>query len=297
MLQAYDDARLFADRNVFDEYFDRRPFEYEHNLSGLDLFSYDSLRSLTARYDRDFFVSASAPTPGTHFYSVPYGDHSPLEAYDRLDSVNLRILLKRPEQYDARFRDLLLTLFKQVVDIRSSLRGERIVRLASSILISSASAITPFHFDPEISFFFQIQGEKVYHLYSPAVLTEPEMERFYNMGIVNIGQVPLDGRDPRCEHVFELAEGKGMHQPQNCPHWVETRVSRSVSYVFSFETDAMRAIGRTRAFNHYMRQIGLRPAGLGMHPLCDAGKSRTMQVVVPLRAGIGNAVRKALGVL
>jgi hypothetical protein len=276
-------TRIDVERAVFERDFDRLPFGYDHNLSGLDLFSYASLRSLAAKYDREFFVAAGAETPQTTFYSVPSGAYSPLEALDRLDSINQRILLKRPEIYDTAYADLMNELFKQVVEMRGGLRGERIVRLASSILISSAAAITPFHFDPEISFFFQISGEKIYHLYSPTVLTEPELERFYNMGIVNIGQVDLAGRDPSSEHVFRLVGGKGMHQPQNCPHWVETRETRSISYVFSFETDATRERGRTRAFNHHMRAIGFRPSPPGTHRGIDAQKSKVMRVVIPLR--------------
>jgi len=290
MIAAYDVPRLVVDSANFDRSFDQRPFGSEHNLSGLDLFSEPSLRALAARYDRDFMVAASAPTPATKFYSVPYGSHTPLEAFDRLDSGNQRILLKMPENHDRRYRDLLHTLFEQVVALRGGLRGERVERLASSILISSAEAITPFHFDPEISFFFQISGEKVYHLYAPSVLSEAELERFYVMGIVNIGQVELAGRDPKSEYVFRLVDGKGMHQPQNCPHWVETRANRSVSYVFSFETETTRSLGRTRAFNHYMRRCRLTPAPLGARPGLDRAKSWAMRVAIPLRKSIGRGI-------
>jgi hypothetical protein len=283
---------FFADRETFERDYDREPFGYDHNLSELDLFSEASLRELAARYERDYFVAAGANSAGTAFYSVPSGEYAPVEAFDRLDSINQRILLKMPENYDPRYRDLMEALFEQVVERRGDLRGERVVRLASSILISSAAAITPFHFDPELSFFFQISGEKIYHLYSPSVLSEEELERFYVMGIVNIGQVDLEGRDPGSEHVFRLVAGKGMHQPQNCPHWVETRLTRSISYVFSYETDMTRSIGRTRAFNHYMRSIGLRPSAPGSHPAQDARKAKAMEVLIPVRKRASEALRK-----
>ena len=285
---------LSADPSEFVRKYDREPFGYEHELSDLELFSESSLRALVDRYDRDFFVAAGAESPGTKFYSVPSGEYSPAEALEKLESTNQRILLKMPEQYDSRYRDLLEALFKEVAALRGGLRGERIVRLASSILISSAAAITPFHFDPEVSFFFQISGEKIYHLYRPSVLSEDELERFYVMGIVNIGQVELAGRNPESEYVFRLVAGKGMHQPQNCPHWVETRQTRSISYVFSYETDATRSLGRTRAFNHYMRRLGLRPAPPGLRVASDARKAQAMQVIIPFRKTAGEVVRKAL---
>jgi hypothetical protein len=275
--------------------FNRVPFAYEHNLSGLDLFDFDALCALARRYDRDYFVAAGAQTPGTRFYSVKYGVDTPYEALQRLDGGTQRILLKRPENYDPRYRELMQALFAQVLRLRGGLgKDERVVRLDSSILISSAATITPFHFDPEVSFFFQIEGDKVYHLYAPSALSEPELECFYWMGIVNIGQVDLESRDARDEHVFHLRAGKGMHQPQNSPHWVETGSSRSISYVFSFETNLSRALGRTRAFNYYMRRIGFAPAPPHRRPAVDAAKAGAMQAVIPLRRGISDIVRRAL---
>jgi hypothetical protein len=277
---------LRVDPDRFARDFDRLPFGYDHELSGLDLLSFDAIRALAERYDREYFVAGSAPTPGTPFYSVTQGRFAPGEALERLDTVPQRVLLKRPEMYDARYGALLRELFATIVALRGGLRGERVVRLASSILVSSAAAITPFHFDPEISFFFQIAGDKVYHLYTPSDLSEPELERFYTMGIVNIGQVDLAARDPRQEHVFALAAGKGMHQPQNCPHWVETRASRSISYVFSYETDAMRAAGRTRACNYYLRRMGGNPAPPGVRPDLDRWKAAAMRAFIPARKGV-----------
>jgi hypothetical protein len=272
---------------------DRVPFGYEHNLSGLDLFAFDALESLAAKYEHDYFVASGAPTPGTLFYSVRYGEQTPAQAMRRLDAGNQRILLKRPEQYDARYRELMQVLFDQVLEMRGGLaRGERVVRLDSSILVSSSETITPFHFDPEVSFFFQIAGRKVYHLYAPSALSETELERFYWMGIVNIGQIDLAGRDPEKEHVFELQAGDGMHQPQNSPHWVQTGATRSISYVFSFETNRSRARGRTRAFNYYQRKAGIAPAVPGTNSRGDALKAAFMQAAIPARQVLGDAVRR-----
>ncbi len=220
---------------------------------------------------------------------------SPLEAIDRLDSGSFRVLLKRPENYDARFRKLLDTLFDQVVELRGGIGNQRVVRKESAILISSAATTTPFHFDPEINFFSQIEGEKIYHVYSPSSLTEAELERFYVRGAVNIGQVDLANRDPSHEHVFTLGPGKGLHQPQNAPHWVETRGSRSISFPFVFETDFTRTVGRVRAFNFCLRKLGLNPARPGTHPALEAVKAGTMDVVIPTGKKLRNAVLKAMG--
>jgi hypothetical protein len=245
-------------------------------------------------YQKDYFVAGSTPSAAAKFYSVPHGQCKPHEALDRLDTPGFRIILKRPEKYDNRFRELLDTLFKQVVNLRGGLGRERVVRLESAVLISWSSS-TPFHFDPEIGFFSQIEGEKLYHVYSPSALTEAELEPFYVRGEVNIGQVELEGRDPAREHVFALSPGKGLRQPQNVPHWLETRGTRSVSFTFVFETDATRAQSRVRAFNYGLRKLGLEPAYPGTHPVTDAIKASAMQVVIPVGKRVRRTVLKALG--
>jgi hypothetical protein len=279
-------ARLSVDPGDFQAAFDREPIAFAHNLSSLQAFGWESLTGLARQYGDhpgDYFVSASAAAAGSDFFSVPHGQYPPQEALARIESAAIRILLKRPENHDRRFRGILDQLFRQVMEMRGGLGREKLVRLESAIFISSASATTPFHFDPEIAFFSQIEGEKIYHMYSPRVLAEPELEKFYLQGLVSIGQVDLARCDPVFERVFSLSAGKGMHQPQNSPHWVETRAQRSISYSFVFETDASRARGRTRAFNHYMRKLGLEPRAPGAHPAVDALKAGSMRALIPVR--------------
>jgi hypothetical protein len=281
------------DRAEFERCYDREPFGFTHTLSGLDLFGFDELLGLARKFEagQDYFVAGSAPTAGTEFYAVPSNQYKPYEALQRLDSEPLRVLLKRPEKCDTRFRDLRDTVFAQISELNGGFPGQRIVRCDSSILISSAAAITPCHFDPEITFFFQIEGDKVYHLYPPANTTEKELERFYVKGVVNIAQVDIRDRDPAVEHVYQLEAGKGLHQPQNSPHWVETRKTRSVSYTISFETDAGRALSRTRAFNFYQRRLGLKPAAPGERPGADGLKAKAMEYAIPLRKKVAGSLR------
>jgi hypothetical protein len=277
--------------------FDREPFGFSHNLSGLDLFVFDRLITLAEEYaafDQEYFVAGSAPTPGTEFYAVPTLYQRPHEALQHLDDAAYRVLLKRPENFDPAFAELLRHLFEKVVGASSALARQKIVRLESAIFISSAVATTPFHFDPEVNFFFQIEGDKTYHVYPPAAVTEDELERFYKRGIVNIGQVDLSKRQTDQECVFSLRAGRGLHQPQNAPHWVETG-SRSISYSFVFETAASRAVGRARSCNHYLRKLGINPAPPGVSSTVDAIKSGTMQFVIPARRTVARSVRGMLG--
>ena len=294
------DAKLQLDSAIVRNSFDRESFGFEHNLSELDLFSRDSLQQVAQRMSsapRDYFIAGSAPTPGTNFYSVANGGVTPQKALEHLDQYRCRILLKRPEDHDRRFHDLLQTLSQQVLDSLGGLRGRRIERLESAIFISPCSAVTPVHFDPEMSFFSQISGTKIYHIYPPSSVGEPDLERFYIRGRNDIGNVDLKTLDPERMQTFELKPGTGLHQPQNAPHWVETGDAVSVSYTFLFQTDASRATSRTRGLNYCMRRVGLRPAPPGAHPGRDAAKAAAMRLALPLQSAgkVVNKLKRVLG--
>ncbi len=287
-------AFLKLDPPLVRDQLDRQPFGFSHELHQLPLFRQEALYKLAEKYaafPEDYFVSGSAPTPGTRFYSLAPVTYKPHEAMERLDQSPVRILLKRMEKHDADFRDLLNSLLGQVIDTLGGIGNDRVTRLESAIFISSAASITPFHYDPETNFFSQIEGEKVYHLYAPSAVSEPELESFYSRGVLDIAQLQLEQRDASKEYVFRLSPGKGMHQPRNSPHWVETVDSRSISYVFVYETESARRTGRVRAFNHYLRAVGMRPAGPSQRPLADAAKAATMRVVLPLRRRLGRLAR------
>jgi hypothetical protein len=285
-------ARLNLDDAVFSENYDRVPFGFSHNLHRLTLFENEMLRSLCETYAahaEDYFVSRSAPAAGAVFYSVPKTPLKPHEAFDQSTAGSYKILLKRLERHHDGFRDLLNTLFAQ---LKGQLQRNRFpveaVRLESSVFISAPQATTPFHFDPEVNFFSQIEGEKIYHLYAPSVLAEDEVEPLYMRATTDIGQVDLTRRDPSAEHLFRLQTG--LHQPQDAPHWVETVGSRSISYTLVYETRQGRMRSRVRSFNAYLRRLRIDPTRPGERPARDAVKA----AAIPVRRQIGGALRSVL---
>ena len=294
MVSSVEDI-LTIDPDDYRRAFNTKPIGFEHNLHRLPMFAAEALPALAGRFadhPGDFFVAGSAPTPGTRFYDVKHGMYKPHEALGHLDEMPMRVLLKRLENHDSAFSDLLQALCKKVIELRGGLRGEKIVRLESSLLISSAASTTPFHFDPEVNHFFQIEGPKSYHVFAPSAVNEAELERFYARGVVDIGQLDLKGCDPAQEHVFELKPGRGFHQPQDAPHWVQTGTIKSVSYAFVYETDAGRARGRVRAANRYLRAMGMTPQHPGPNPSADKAKAAVMRVMTPTLNRMTDVVRR-----
>lgn len=276
--------------------YNRLPFAFRHFLAQLELFSNEYLHRLCSTfsdYPSEYFVVRSAAAPDAEFYATPPADVRPVEAFERLATDPYKILLKRLELRDQGFRALLETLHAEMDAHLRPIGGcGRLGRLESSIFISPPGTITPFHFDPEVNFFFQVRGEKTYHLFPPSSLEEHEVEPLYKRDTVDIGQVDLARRRRTAEHVFALAPGIGIHQPQDSPHWVETGNAVSVSYTFVYETLAARRRGRVRAFNYYLRSAGLHPQSPGVSPLRDSIKAATMTAAIPVRRGIGRALRR-----
>jgi hypothetical protein len=299
MTSGYQEPQLALERDTFAQNYNRTPFGFSHNLHRLELFGDDALRALCRAYaghPQDYFVSRNAASPGTVFYDVPPSDLTPHEAFDRLEPGSFKILLKRLERHDPRFDALLRTLFDQVrEELGQNGFCDEAMRLESSIFITAPQSTTPFHFDPEVNFFSQIEGDKIYHLYSPSDLGEQEVEPLYVRATVDIGQVDLNRRDRSAEHVFALRPGSGLHQPQDSPHWVETGDSRSVSYTFVYETRDARNLARVRSFNHYLRSLRIEPMRPGLRPSRDAMKAAVMNAALPVRKQLGKTVRKAFG--
>ncbi|MGC2659861.1 MAG: hypothetical protein WA324_18030, partial [Bryobacteraceae bacterium] len=134
--------RLQFDAQRFSEAFDREPVPFTHNLGDLDLFQMSALYGLAEKFTgspRDYMVAGGAPKPDTEFFSVPGVADKPHEVLAKLDSGSYRILLKRAENYDRRYKELVETLFERVIALRGGLQGAKVVRLESGILISSAA--------------------------------------------------------------------------------------------------------------------------------------------------------------
>lgn len=281
------DASLEIDPATYAAGYNKTPFGFQHNLHSLDLFQFEAICELSERYTaaspNDYFVTGTSRTADSAFFDTEQIVLKPAEAIQKLDERPTRILLKKPENFDPRFRTLMNCLIGQLRALPGGLGDQPIQRVQSSIFITSAAATTALHFDPEVAFFTQIEGDKDYHAYPPDQVTEPELEHFYSRGRVSIGQLDMSKLDPKAEHFFPLKAGAGFHQPQNAPHWVQTRAVRSISYSIVYETALDRQIGLTRAFNHFERKAGLQPTPPAANPQLDGFKAK---VIVPVRFGL-----------
>ena len=284
----------FADDS--DPTFERAPAGLTHTLHQDALFSDASLGEITRKFDagRDYFVATGAEKAGDAFRSVKEQKLTASQALERLGEGSTRILLKRPEDYDAGFKALKDALFAQIVASNPVAARSPAVRVMGSIFITSSETITPVHFDPEANYFFQIRGPKEFHVFRPGCLDDETVDAFYNKQVVDIAQVSLSACNPSDERVFHLEAGQGLYQPLNAPHWVRTGAALSISYALVFETEEMRARGKVRACNHYLRKLGLRPATTPLEGSTAGLKIAAIDTLIPMRRAIGPLVRKVV---
>src|SRR5271156_1263393 len=144
------DVQLDIDPKSYQTFYNRVPFGFTHNLHQLDIFQFDSISELLDRYTEfrnDYYVAGSAAAAGSAFFDAPHIKLTPKEAVKQLDARPTRILLKRLENHDERFRTLTEVLIKQLRSIPGGLGSLPILRMQSSLFITSAASTTPLHFD------------------------------------------------------------------------------------------------------------------------------------------------------
>jgi hypothetical protein len=148
-----------------------------------------------------------------------------------------------------------------------------------TVFITSPQMMTPYHFDHESNFLFQLAGTKDYHLFNPGdrfILTEQEIEQFYR-GDPRAGRYrsELAGKSV-CHH---LQPGWAVHHPPLAPHLVHngSEISISVSVYYSLPPADARA--HVYQANYVLRRMGLRPRAPGSSPLGDWIKSASLRAM------------------
>jgi hypothetical protein len=112
------DVRIEIDPQPYSANYNRVPFGFTHNLHHLDIFQFDAICDLAAKYetasDSDYFVAGSAISADSAFFAAEHIKLRPRAAIEHLDDKPTRILLKRPENHDPKFRELLETIVEQL---------------------------------------------------------------------------------------------------------------------------------------------------------------------------------------
>ena len=262
---------LELESSGFRDQFSRTPFLVRHHLADHPLFALSKLVELSRRLPASRVEYNAGNVPLTlDPANTPQTGLSAEETIRRISECKSWLVLKNVEQ-DPEYGELLDRCLAEVRVLSQAISPGMLDR-ESFIFISSPGSITPYHMDPEENFLLQIRGSKTMRVFDPSdpsVLSEAEIERFYNGAHRNLvfrDEIAAKAR------AFELSPGLGVHVPVTAPHWVQNGPEVSVSYSITFQTKASLRRAQAYRMNAGLRRWGLRPGPIGRSPLRDGLK-------------------------
>jgi hypothetical protein len=272
-----------VDRQVFEAYFNRKPFRVRHWLSGHALFELPRLLELARALPERFVEYNGGALPvGVRPEETPRTGLSAEETIRRIQECGSWMVLKRVEQHPE-YGALLDRCLDEIAAHAGGLLGP-MQRREGFIFLSSPGAVTPFHIDPEYNFLLQIRGTKTVSMWDPAdrfVLPEEELERFY----ANFVHRNLPWRDvfQTTAFVLPLLPRDGLHFPVTVPHWVKNGAEVSISFSITFRTAESDRRELLYKANARLRKLGLQPTPVGQSILLDGTKQLAFGAAAALK--------------
>jgi hypothetical protein len=286
-----------ADPRALTDLFPHETFALTHSFAGHPLFALPRLVELVQSLPRDRVEfnsgkAAISQNPDT----TPMVDLEPAEIIRRIETAGAWMVLKHVETnapYRAAMEDVLLAVAR--ARGHASIAAAGFSDLQGFIFVSSPHSTTPFHADSDENIFFQIQGDKFFHVYDNrdgSIADDAAMEA-----------VVVKHRNLRHETAFDaraihyaLKPGDGIFVPYQWPHFVQTSDTYSISFSITWKSREVRRRNDIYVVNSLLRGIGLPQRPPGTSPVLDAVKVMALRsvttLVEPLRRS--EAIRRAL---
>jgi hypothetical protein len=277
-----------TDTAALTQDFPNLPFGLKHHFVGNPLLTLPVLAELVRQLPRDRLEynsgkAAISQTPET----TPTVDLAPEEIVRNIESAGAWMVLKSVEQ-DPAYRKLIEDALMEVARTRGhdSLKAAGFEDIRGFIFVSSANSTTPFHADADENFFFQIHGDKFFHVYDNrdrSIASEEALES----SAIKHRNLPYEARfDAKCT-TYKLKPGDGVFVPYQWPHWVRTADSYSISLSLTWKSDAVRRRNDIFAVNAMLRGFGMPQNPPGVNPAFDNAKVAAFRAasaaVEPLR--------------
>jgi len=264
-----------ADRALFYQNFDRKPFQFRHALDRHPAFQLSALLKAAERLSKDpctagksHFESGS-PDRNAWFGARPEGQ-TIVDAIASIESGKNWVILKRIHE-DPAYREILMQLVPQLSEVAAVDIAKEYYDPTMTIFITSPGRITPYHMDGETNFLAQIHGTKLVYIYDgkdPSVLNTQQMEKYWTG---NLPKIDYPENLPHGKWQYKLAPGNGVFNPAIFPHWLQNGDEVSISVSMNFKRRRNVSIGAHR-FNHFARKFGLHPEVPGRNRTVDRTK-------------------------
>lgn len=278
---------------IFRSNLNRLPHEFSHTLSSNPVFELSRLVELAGKV-----AGRSNPhLPGGDVYfneglidagEKPSRPDKPRAAVTELirqiETAQAWIILKHVER-EPGYREVLEQVIGDVLELSGPEILRRIKWFEAILFITSPNRVTEYHLDREVSWLFQIQGDKEIHLFDREdkdIVPDDELERYWTAD--NRAAVYKPEFEPRA-FVYHMRPGTGAHIPINSPHWLRNRNNISVTLNVNFQFHDHHWANLYKA-NYYLRRAGLTPASPGEHPMADRLKSLAFTAVQRTKQGL-----------
>lgn len=288
-----------TDAAALTQAFPNLPFGLKHHFVGNPLLTLPTLAELVGKLPRDRLeYNAGSAAISQRPETTPTVDLEPEQIVRNIETAGAWMVLKSVEQEPA-YRKLIEAALMEVARTRGfdSLKAAGFEDIRGFIFVSSANSTTPFHADADENFFFQIHGDKFFHVYDNrdrSIASEEALET----SAIKHRNLPYKAEfDAKCT-TYKLKPGDGVFVPYQWPHWVRTADSYSISLSLTWKSDEVRRRNDIFAVNAMLRGVGMPQNPPGMNPVLDSAKVAAFRAasaaVEPLRRseGMRRAIRR-----
>lgn len=277
--------------------FPNQPFGLRHAFADNALLTLPHIAELVRELPRDRIEYNSGKVAVSQDPdAVPTLDLDPEEIVRKIETCDAWMVLKHIETHLA-YRALIEGALLVVARARGfdSIKSAGFDDIQGFLFVSSAESTTPFHADSDENFFFQVHGEKFFHVYDNqdrSIASDAALEDV----VVKHRNMSYDAKfDAKCT-TYRLLPGDGVFVPYQWPHWVRTAGSYSISLSITWKSDEVRRRNDIFTVNSMLRSMGIPQQPPGANAALDAAKVAVFRTatgaVAPLRRSEG--VRRIL---
>jgi len=191
-----------------------------------------------------------------------------LELLENLEQNNALIVFKNIGEDDAYHGIVESALGNLAAMVGAQLLRDMLVG-RGTLLVASPQRITPYHFDADTNFLFQIRSAKTLYVFHPSVVTNDELERYYN-GDLSAGIFREELQQQAI--AYDLDAGLGVHIPLGSPHWAQNHAGVSVALSVNYDLRSDERRARLYRLNSRLRKLGIQPRAPGASRERDALK-------------------------
>jgi hypothetical protein len=268
--------------------FPNLPFRLRHHFTGNPLLTLPKLAELTRELPRDRIEYNSGKAAiNQKPETTPSVDLDPEEIVRKIETAGAWLVLKHVDSQPG-YRELIENALLEVARVRgfATLKDAGFEDIRGFIFVSSAQSTTPFHADADENFFFQVHGDKFFHVYDNrdrSIASDEALEG----SAVRHRNLTYDPKFDARSTTYNLKPGDGVFVPYQWPHWVRTADTYSISLSLTWKSPEVRRRNDIFTVNSMLRGLGIPQDPPGVSPALDAAKLAVFRTaagaVAPLR--------------